>query len=70
MGNQSAVIFAALIIGFLIFITLKGELSTYMGLLLLSPSGSAPATPSTSSASASSTASDLISGAVKAALLG
>jgi hypothetical protein len=40
MGNQSSVIFGALIIAFFIFITLKGELPVYAGLLLLSPKGS------------------------------
>ena len=32
--NQSNVIFGALLFAFLIFITLRGELQTYMGLLI------------------------------------
>lgn len=32
--NQSAIIFGALLVAFFIFITLKGELPTYLSLLL------------------------------------
>lgn len=40
-SNQSAFIFGYLFIAFFVWITLRGELPTYMGLLLLSPAGSA-----------------------------
>ena len=39
--TQSGVIFFALLLAFIIFITQKGELPTYLGLLLLSPQGGA-----------------------------
>lgn len=41
MGNQSGVIFGAIVFAFFVYITLKGELPIYAGLLLLSP-GSGP----------------------------
>jgi len=37
--NQSSVIFGFLAAAFLIFITMRGELSVYMGFLLASPAG-------------------------------
>lgn len=41
--SQSGVIFFALLLAFIVFITQKGELPTYLGLLLLSPQGGAGA---------------------------
>lgn len=37
MNNQSGVIFGFLFIGFLVFITIRGELPIYAGLLLSTP---------------------------------
>lgn len=39
--NQSSVIFGALFVAFLVFITLRGELPTYAGFLLSTPKGGA-----------------------------
>lgn len=61
MGNQSGVIFGFIAVAFFIYITLKGELPTYAGLLLLSPGGTS-ATGSTSGA----VTSTIVSGALTA----
>jgi hypothetical protein len=57
MSNQSGVIFGFLAVSFFVFITLKGELPIYAGLLLLSP-GQNPGT------AASSLTSTVINGAI------
>lgn len=63
MTNQSTVIFGFLVAAFFIFITLKGELPTYAGLLLLSPgSGS-------STAKSGDITGSIIQGAIEAAAL-
>lgn len=65
--NQSGVIFGALIVGFLIYITLKGELSTYAGLLLLPPKGSGTVS-NTKTSSTSNTTQDVAAGITKGAI--
>ena len=40
--RQSSVIFAALIVGFLVFITIRGELTGYLQVLGIAPGGAAP----------------------------
>lgn len=49
MNQQSNVIFAALFIAFLAFITMRGELRRYMGFLIGTPTGgTSPAAPAAS----------------------
>lgn len=65
MNNQSGVVFGFLAFAFFVFITLKGELPIYAGLLLLSPpqpSGSGDTT-----AASDSTKTAIINGAIQAA---
>ena len=70
-SNQSAFLFGYLFFAFFVFITLKGELPAYAGLLLLSPGG---ASNNGASSNAQSTASDqaasFIGTAVKAFVAG
>lgn len=40
--NQGNVVFGALFLGFMIYITMKGELSTYMGFFIPSSSSTNP----------------------------
>jgi hypothetical protein len=53
-GTQSGYIFGFIILAFFVYITLKGELPIYAGLLLLSPAGSSGTSGSTSNTSAQS----------------
>ena len=39
-SGQSGIIFAAIVVAFIVYITLKGELPIYAGFLLLPPKGS------------------------------
>lgn len=57
-SNQSGVIFGAIFVGFVIYITLKGELPIYAGLLLLSP----PSSGGTQSATSGATVSTIVQG--------
>jgi len=57
--NQSSVIFFFIFAAYFVFVTIRGELPIYMGLLLKSPS-TAPSTPGVGSALSSAiTVSDL-----------
>lgn len=40
--SQSNVIFAAIFVAYLVFITMRGEVPIYLGLLLKSPAASSP----------------------------
>lgn len=62
-SNQSAVIFGFITVAFVVYITLKGELPIYAGLLLLSPAQSGQQSASASNAS-SAQASSIISSAI------
>jgi hypothetical protein len=61
--QQSNVIFGALLLGFIVFITTKGELPSYLNLLrgVGAPAASASATPASSGASSLLTNSDPVS---------
>jgi hypothetical protein len=66
--NQSAVIAGSLLLAFFVYITLKGELPVYAGLLLLSPSqGTAPT--GTAQQQTNAQATDIVGAAVKALAL-
>lgn len=67
MSNQSGVIFGYLAVGFLVYITLKGELPIYAGLLLLPPGGSGSIKNSGSGIDTSAITSEIIQGAILAA---
>jgi hypothetical protein len=62
-NNQSAVVFGFIVVAFFVYITLKGELPIYAGLLLLSPQASNTNTQ----ASVQASSSDIISGLISAA---
>jgi hypothetical protein len=63
-SNQASYIFGFIFLAFFVYITLKGELPVYAGLLLLSPASSGAGTSSTSnSAAQAQTASQIVQGA-------
>jgi len=64
VGNQSGVIFGFIVTAFFVYITLKGELPVYAGLLLLSPSQGG------SGSAASKVSSDITSTIIQGAILG
>lgn len=65
MGNQSGVVFGFIAVAFFVFITLKGELPIYAGLLLLSPATPGTGnTPAASNGTASAITSTIIQGAI------
>jgi len=66
VSNQSGVVFGFIAVAFFVFITLKGELPIYAGLLLLSPAapgGTAPAAGASTSTGSAIT-STIIQGAI------
>jgi hypothetical protein len=68
MGNQSSVIFGFLFVAFFVYITTKGELPVYAGLLLLSP-GATPTTPqSTAQANQTTQLSQVTEGIIEGAI--
>lgn len=50
--SQSGIIFGVIILAFFVYVTRKGELPTYAGLLLLSPGGAQPAQSSSAASGA------------------
>lgn len=75
MNNQSGVIFGFVFAAFFVYITLKGELPIYAGLLLLSPAsgnavsvGGAGPTANNPTSQATSAANSLISAAITGGL--
>lgn len=70
-SNQSAVIFGFLFAAFFVYITIKGELPVYAGLLLLSPAAgtttgtttAASSSSTTATAAANATANTIVQGA-------
>jgi len=63
-SNQSGVIFGFVAVAFVVYITLKGELPIYAGLLLLAPAGSAPGNTNASNTTSSAVTSTIINGAI------
>lgn len=61
VGNQSGYIVGFVLFAFFVYITLKGELPIYAGLLLLSPSTTPATAPATQSQKAAQSNSNLTS---------
>lgn len=65
-SNQASYIFGFAFLAFFVYITLKGELPVYAGLLLLPPGGTSAASNTTNASVQSATANAIVSGAFTA----